>query len=95
MDLSQQRIDALLAAPSESLNVEIKRWIDPASPEGAAKIAKATLALRNRNGGYLIVGLDDTTLLPVAEGRPPISTLHFISMYYRRLYRNMRLFRSR
>jgi len=71
MDLSQDRIDALLAAPSESLNVEIKRWIDPASPEGAAKIAKATLALRNRNGGYLIIGLDDATLLPVTEGRPP------------------------
>lgn len=70
MDLSQERINALLAAPSESLNVEIKRWIDPTSLEGAAKIAKAALALRNRNGGYLIVGLDDATLLPADEGRP-------------------------
>lgn len=70
MDLTQDRIDALLAAPSESLNVEIKRWIDPTSSEGAAKIAKSTLALRNRNGGYLIIGLDDTTLAPATDGRP-------------------------
>lgn len=70
MDLTQDRINALLAAPSESLNVEIKSWIDPASPEGKGKIAKATLALRNRNGGYLIIGLDDSTLAPVTDGRP-------------------------
>ncbi|SNR58215.1 ATP-binding protein [Paracoccus sediminis] len=70
MDLTQDRINALLVAPSESLNVEIKSWIDPASPEGKGKIAKAALALRNRNGGYLIIGLDDSTMLPVTDGRP-------------------------
>lgn len=78
MDLSQNRIDALLAAPSESLNVEIKRWIDPKSPEGSAKIAKAAMSLRNRNGGYLVIGLDDKTLLPDDKGRPddPRATFH-------------------
>lgn len=77
MDISQDRIDALLAAPSESLNVEIKRWLDPSSNDGIAKIAKASLALRNRNGGYLIIGLDDKSLAPATEGRPPSVTEAF------------------
>jgi len=64
MDLSQDRINALLARPSESLAIELKSWIDPASPEGIAKIAKAAIGLRNRNGGYLIIGIDDKTLMP-------------------------------
>jgi len=54
--IDQTRIDDLVARPTESLNVEIKRWINPDEPEGEAKIAKAALALRNRNGGYLIIG---------------------------------------
>jgi hypothetical protein len=64
MDMSQDRIGGLVANPSESLNVEIKRWIDPMTPDGAAKIAKAAIALRNRNGGYFVVGFDDGTLQP-------------------------------
>lgn len=46
------------------MNVEIKTWFDPGEPSGVAKIARAALALRNRNGGFLIVGFDDNTLLP-------------------------------
>ena len=50
--------------PSESLNVEIKRWINPDEPEGIAKIVKAALAIRNRNGGFLLVGFEDKTWMP-------------------------------
>ncbi len=64
MDMSPERIGGLVANPSESLNVEIKRWIDPTAPEGIAKIARAAIALRNRNGGYLVIGFDDGTLQP-------------------------------
>ncbi len=70
MDISQDRINNLITHPSESLNVELKRWIDPSSPEGIAKIAKGVIALRNRNGGYFVVGIDDTTLLPDTENAP-------------------------
>jgi len=61
MDTSPERISALIANPSESLNIELKRWIDPTTPHGKAKIAIGCMALRNRNGGYLIIGIDDRT----------------------------------
>lgn len=64
MAFEQSVIDGLIASPAESLNVELKRWIDPGQSAGQAKIIKAALGLRNRNGGYLIIGFDDQTLLP-------------------------------
>jgi hypothetical protein len=70
MDIDQNRIDSLVAAPSEGLNVEVKRWIDPDEPDGIAKIIKATFALRNRNGGFFIIGFDDKTLIPDESNRP-------------------------
>ncbi|TPP11654.1 AlbA family DNA-binding domain-containing protein [Rhizobium glycinendophyticum] len=70
VNISQEVADRLVNAPSEGLNVEIKRWIDPTQPAGIAKIAIACMALRNRDGGYLVIGLDDETLEPVDQGKP-------------------------
>jgi hypothetical protein len=70
MNADQKRIEELLAHPSESLNVEIKNWINPDDKAAQAKIVRATLALRNRNGGYLIIGFDDKTGLPDPKNRP-------------------------
>lgn len=64
-------IEALVANPSESLTVEVKRWIDPTDTQGIAKIAKGAIALRNRNGGFLVVGFDDTTMAPDVANEPP------------------------
>jgi hypothetical protein len=55
MKVDQSRIDDLVARPAESLNVEIKSWISPCDKAGVAKIVRASLALRNRNGGYLVI----------------------------------------
>ena len=63
-------IDALIANPSESLTVELKRWIDPTLPEGVEKIVKAMLALRNRNGGYLVIGFENKSLQPDLSNEP-------------------------
>ncbi len=46
---NQDFFNNLVLNPSESLSVEIKRWIDPQSKEGIAKIAKACIALRNNS----------------------------------------------
>jgi hypothetical protein len=64
-------IDGLVGNPSESLNVELKRWIDPTQPAGIEKIVKGVLALRNRNGGFFVIGFDDKTLAPDVGNEPP------------------------
>ncbi|MCQ1779419.1 hypothetical protein NOJ05_19610 [Neorhizobium galegae] len=94
MNDSQDRIDALIAAPTESLNVELKRWVDPRTPHGQAKIAIGCIALRNRNGGYLVVGFDDRTALPDDEHRPdnveglfhPDIVQHIVSQFASQLF---------
>jgi hypothetical protein len=71
MAIDQSVIDNLVANPAETLTVERKRWIDAASAAGQEKIIKAALALRNRNGGYLLIGFDDKTMAPDAGHEPP------------------------
>jgi len=56
---SQEELDEFVRDPRESLDTELKGWIDPASNEGTIKIAKAVIALFNNNGGRLIVGIND------------------------------------
>lgn len=58
------RADEIVARPVESLNVELKTWLDLQDDAHAAKLVKALFALRNRNGGYLVIGFDDVTLQP-------------------------------
>lgn len=70
MDFDPDHIQRLVEQPAEALNVEIKRWIDPKIPEDQAKIVKSALALRNRDGGFLLIGIDDKTLLPDERGVP-------------------------
>ena len=64
MDIEKSVVDALVDRPSENFAVEIKRWIDPTATLGVEKIVKGAFALRNRNGGYLVIGFEDKTLLP-------------------------------
>lgn len=70
MELNETSIQQLVDNPRESLAVEIKEWIDPASVQGMAKIVKTCLALRNHGGGYLIIGFEDETLKPSDVGIP-------------------------
>lgn len=56
VELDDSNLLRLIQDPKESLSVELKQWIDPSSPAGVAKIARACFALRNNNGGHLIVG---------------------------------------
>ena len=62
--MASNQLTLLLQRPTESLNVEVKTWLDPATPEGVAKIVKGVFALRNRNGGSFVVGFDNDSLLP-------------------------------
>lgn len=70
MDLSQQFVEELASHPSESLNVELKSWFDLTTPPGIAKIIRGTFSLRNRNGGYFLIGFDNANLRPNPSGAP-------------------------
>ena len=63
MSTSDEELTQLLTAPRESLDLELKQWIDPEVSEGIAKIAKGCIASRNNNGGRLVIGFKN-------EGKP-------------------------
>ncbi len=63
-DSNGDQLDALVRRPVEGIAVELKTWIDPRGPDGIAKLVKSAFALRNRDGGYLVIGFDDKTRLP-------------------------------
>ncbi|MBV4457606.1 ATP-binding protein [Pseudomonas sp. COR58] len=69
-------LDEFLLAPRESLNIELKSWIDPSTPEGKAKIVKAAIALRNFNGGHLGIGISDEGV-PLTSDAPKNLDNHF------------------
>jgi hypothetical protein len=60
----------LVANPREALNIETKTWIDPRTVDGQAKIAKCALAMRNHGGGFMVIGFENDSLLPVKTDRP-------------------------
>lgn len=67
--MDQHYIDGLVANPSESLSVELKGWLRPSVRRDAARILKTCLALRNRGGGFLVLGFSDDGA-PLIDGAP-------------------------
>jgi hypothetical protein len=70
MTASASRAAELVQRPSEGLSIEVKTWIDPATPAGAAKIVRAILALRNHGGGYLLIGFNNSDFTPSVADAP-------------------------
>jgi hypothetical protein len=62
VDARREHIQSLLERPRESSAVELKAWFDPQEQEGIARIVRTTFALRNQNGGFLVIGVHDTGL---------------------------------
>lgn len=63
-------IQKLVNKPNESLAVELKNWIDPDTPAGLTTLVKAVIAMRNNNGGFILIGFDNKTCLPDHENAP-------------------------
>lgn len=59
--MSREAIEDLIKRPRETRNTEYKQWFLLREPKGQAKLIKSLLALRNFDGGYLIIGIDDKT----------------------------------
>jgi hypothetical protein len=60
----------LINSPQESLAVEIKQWLDITEKTNIAKIVKSSLAIRNFNGGHLLIGFNNDTLNPDTDNTP-------------------------
>lgn len=68
-DELSQRAQALVAQPAESLDTEIKSWLDLSTQHGRGHVVRAALAMRNYGGGHILFGFNDETRLP--EPAPP------------------------
>lgn len=49
-------LDDLVGEPRETLDVEVKEWLDLTDGDQRAALAKEIIALANHGGGYIIVG---------------------------------------
>src|SRR5262249_14762890 len=45
--------------PRETLDVELKEWLDLTGPDHRALVAKEIIALANHGGGYLVIGFNE------------------------------------
>ena len=58
----------LVDNPRETLNIELKSWLDLSEGVNKANIARHIAALCNNGGGYLVFGFQDD--FSVASDRP-------------------------
>jgi hypothetical protein len=67
-----RRLDDLLIEPRETLEIELKGWLDiVGGNDHRATLAKALIALANHGGGYVLLGLEEAAGGAVeAAGRP-------------------------
>ena len=70
IQMTRTELVELIERPAETLAVEVKQWLRPDDPIEGAKIARALMALRDFDGGVLIIGLDDTTYVAAGGDRP-------------------------
>ncbi|WP_395670854.1 helix-turn-helix domain-containing protein [Phenylobacterium sp.] len=72
-EVTNADLEELLAEPREALDVEVKEWLDLATNDHRAALAKEIIALANHGGGYIIIGFEeqaDGSFEP-ATARPP------------------------
>lgn len=68
------RFEDWLLSPKETLDFEVKRWLNFDDPETKGLIAKALIALENHGGGFLLFGyMEDATKRLVPDPNRPDS----------------------
>lgn len=59
-----QDAEQLIRSLSETRSVEVKSWFDLTSAKGKSKLVKGLQALRNFNGGQLVIGFENSSMQP-------------------------------
>jgi hypothetical protein len=68
------RFEDWLLSPSETLDFEVKQWLDMTDAESQGTVAKALIALENHGGGFLLIGYkEDSTKKLVPDPIRPVS----------------------
>lgn len=72
MAIRDADLEELLRVPRETLDVEVKAWLDLTSNKHRAALAKEMIALANHGGGHIVVGLteDDEGSFHLDDNRP-------------------------
>lgn len=74
LETPNAELTELLARPRETLDIEIKSWLDLADDNQKADLCKAIMAIANHGGGYLLVGLlEDSVGNFAPDGNRPSS----------------------
>jgi Schlafen, AlbA_2 len=68
--MQKSDLDELLSEPRETLDVEVKQWLDLSDPDHRALVAKEIIALANHGGGYLVIGFEELTNGTFAPASP-------------------------
>ena len=70
---NSDRLRELLEEPRETLDVEVKEWLDLTDNDHRALVAKQIIALANHGGGYLVIGFEEMAdgSFNAARPRPP------------------------
>ena len=76
IDPKIQLIQALVDNPQESLDVEVKNWLNGLRENSdKAKLAKETIALANSGGGRIVIGFEDQGDIILPEIKPAAGEL--------------------
>src|SRR5436309_2824290 len=68
-ELALDRLISLLASPCETEKLDFKERLDLANSRDRVELAKDVLAMANRGGGYIVIGIEDKTRRKVGISR--------------------------
>lgn len=66
-----------LISPTETLDFEVKGWLDLADIEARGTVAKALIALENHGGGYLLIGFAEDQGKLAPDPNRPTNIAHY------------------
>lgn len=71
------RFEDWLISPTETLDFEVKGWLDLSEPEARGTVAKALIALENHGGGFLLIGFTEDKGRLIPDAKRPASLAQY------------------
>jgi hypothetical protein len=67
------RFEDWLISPTETLDFEVKGWLDLSDAEARGAVAKALIAPENHGGGFLLIGFAEDQERLIQDPQRPAS----------------------